>query len=93
MRSLICKRFYSTPSYFVQRTTNKGLPVYTDYKNGGTRVLTVIRKVQGDTAALMKDIQKDFPEAVMQINHRTQHLFIKGRCMNEMKEWLISKGF
>lgn len=32
----------------IQRTKSKMLPVYTDYKNGGTRVLTLIRKVEGD---------------------------------------------
>ncbi|KAI9480882.1 MAG: mitochondrial large subunit ribosomal protein-domain-containing protein [Benjaminiella poitrasii] len=87
------KRFYSVPAYSVARTVNKGLPVYSDYKNGGTRLLTVIRKVQGDSTALMKDISTDFPEAVVRINPRTQHVIIKGHHVNEVKEWLIHKGF
>ncbi|KAI8081925.1 mitochondrial large subunit ribosomal protein-domain-containing protein [Gilbertella persicaria] len=87
------KRFYSTPAYSVSRTTNKGLPVYSEYKNGGTRLLTIIRKIQGDSNALAKDITTDFPEAVVQVNATTQHVVIKGHHVNEIKEWLINKGF
>jgi large subunit ribosomal protein L49 len=89
----INKRFYSTPAYAVSRTINKGLPVYSDFKNGGTRLLTVVRRVQGDANALMKDLNTDFPEAVISINAKTQHVVIKGHHVNEIKEWLISKGF
>ncbi|KAI8876027.1 hypothetical protein K501DRAFT_262856 [Backusella circina FSU 941] len=87
------KRFYSTPAYSVSRTTNKGLPVYSDFKNGRTRFLTIIRKVQGDSSALLKDISADFPEAVAHVNPKTQHVVIKGHHVNEVKEWLIAKGF
>jgi translation initiation factor 1 (eIF-1/SUI1) len=89
----INKRFYSTPAYVVSRTVNKGLPVYSDYKNGGTRLLTIVRRVEGDASALMKDLNADFPEAVISINAKTQHVVIKGHHVNEIKEWLISKGF
>jgi translation initiation factor 1 (eIF-1/SUI1) len=87
------KRFYSTPAYFVARTTNKGLPVYSEYKNGGTRLLTVVRRIEGDSNALIKDINTDFPEAIVRLNPKTQHVVIKGHHVNEIKEWLISKGF
>ncbi|CAO3608826.1 unnamed protein product [Mucor fragilis] len=87
------KRFYSTPAYSVARTTNKGLPVYSEYKNGGTRLLTVVRRIEGDAQALIKDINTDFPEAVVSLNAKTQHVVIKGHHVNEIKEWLISKGF
>ncbi|KAI8641260.1 mitochondrial large subunit ribosomal protein-domain-containing protein [Parasitella parasitica] len=87
------KRFYSTPAYFVSRTINKGLPVYSEYKNGGTRLLTVVRRIEGDANALIKDINADFPEAVVSLNTKTQHVVIKGHHVNEVKEWLINKGF
>lgn len=87
------KRFYSTPAYTIARTVNKGLPVYSEYKNGGTRLLTVVRRVEGDSNALMADLSADFPEAVLRINQKTQHVVIKGHHVNEIKEWLISKGF
>ncbi|KAI8390249.1 mitochondrial large subunit ribosomal protein-domain-containing protein [Blakeslea trispora] len=87
------KRFYSTPAYTIARTTNKGLPVYSEYKNGNTRLLTIIRRIQGDSNALAKDLVNDFPEAVVQVKPTTQHVVIKGHHVNEIKEWLISKGF
>lgn len=87
------KRFYSTPAYTVMRTTNKGLPVYSEYKNGGTRLLTIIRRIQGDSNALVKDLVADFPAAEVNINPKTQHVIIKGHHVNELKEWLILKGF
>lgn len=87
------KRFYSTPAYTIKRTTNKGLPVYSEYKNGGTRLLTIVRRIEGDSNALIKDINADFPEAVVSLNPKTQHVTIKGHHVNEIKEWLITKGF
>ncbi|GAA5817423.1 hypothetical protein MFLAVUS_010969 [Mucor flavus] len=87
------QRFYSTPAYTIQRTTNKGLPVYSEYKNGNTRLLTIVRRIEGDSNALMNDLKADFPEAVLSVNSKTQHVVIKGHHVNEIKEWLITKGF
>lgn len=40
----------------VSRTAKgKQLPVYTDYKNGRTRVLTVVRKVAGDVEVRLSE--------------------------------------
>lgn len=44
-------RSYSTaqgPAYFVERTASGSLPVYTDIRNGGTDVKTLVRKVSGN---------------------------------------------
>lgn len=87
------KRFYSTPAYTIARTVNKGLPVYSDIKNGGTRYLTIIRRIEGDPTALMKDILADFPLAEVSVKSNTQQVVIKGQYVNEIKEWLIVKGF
>ncbi|KAI8974938.1 ribosomal protein L49/IMG2 [Pilobolus umbonatus] len=87
------KRLYSTPAYHIERTANRGLPVYSDYKNGGTRVLTIVRRIKGDSKALLDDIKVDLPELEGSINPATQHVVIKGQCVNDIKEWLILKGF
>ena len=35
--------------YFVERTAlGKSLPVYTQYKGGGTQASTIVRKIYGD---------------------------------------------
>ncbi len=39
---------YVTYPYFVARTQMKELPVYIDIKNGGTRILTEISRIEGD---------------------------------------------
>ena len=35
-------------SYYVPRSAAGGLPVYSELKNGGQRVLTIVRKVDGN---------------------------------------------
>lgn len=87
------RRLYTAPAYSVARTINKGIPVYATNKLGGTRLETVIRKVQGDSNALMKDLLTDFPDAQVKVNSRTQNVVMKGHHVNELKEWLIRKGF
>ncbi|KAJ9061865.1 54S ribosomal protein img2, mitochondrial [Entomophthora muscae] len=65
--------FIKTPSevctlpYFVRRTKFLSLPVYTEYRNAGTRLLTVIRRIQGDPQQLVADLQTSFPEWKNQI--------------------------
>ncbi|EIE83391.1 hypothetical protein G6F46_005060 [Rhizopus delemar] len=93
LRTLIQKRLYSTPTYHVSRTTSQGLPVYSEYKNGRTNLLTVVRRIKGDANALLNDLKTDFPEAVAHVNPTTQQVIIKGHHVNELKEWLITKGF
>ncbi|KAJ1877993.1 mitochondrial large ribosomal subunit, partial [Kickxella alabastrina] len=44
--------------YFVRRTRFQSLPVYSKVKNGGTRKLTMIRRIDGDIEALRTDINQ-----------------------------------
>ncbi|KAI8381332.1 ribosomal protein L49/IMG2 [Radiomyces spectabilis] len=93
------RRLYSTeatPSYFVSRTANKGLPVYSEFKNGGTQQLTIIRRIEGNAEALKNEILPLFPDAPkdhIRINPTNNHIIIKGVYVNEIKEWLVNKGF
>ena len=34
--------------FFIKRSKYNNLPVYTDYKNAGSRKITIIRKIKGD---------------------------------------------
>ena len=36
--------------YMVKRSAFGNVPVYTDYRNGGTKKVTIIRRVDGDIA-------------------------------------------
>ncbi|KAL1915880.1 mitochondrial 54S ribosomal protein mL49 [Calcarisporiella thermophila] len=78
--------------YFVERTRSKSLPVYTDYRNGGMRVLTLIRKIEGDVGRLCEDLAKDLPTTV-NVNKTTGHVVVKGNYVREVREWLTQRGF
>ncbi|GAA5838647.1 hypothetical protein JCM3766R1_001551 [Sporobolomyces carnicolor] len=84
------------PKYFVPRSQFGELPVYSDVRNGGTRVLTVIRKVHGDVTELHKDLVTTFLGATTTDSFtkpQTQQIVIKGDWVREVKEWLAHRGF
>jgi large subunit ribosomal protein L49 len=97
----IAKRLYSTEvpisRYHISRTsTSESLPVYLDIKNGGTRSLTIIRRVEGDAEALRQEIAALFPESAknfVTVNPTNKHIVIKGSYVNDIKQWLAQKGF
>ncbi|CAO3629134.1 unnamed protein product [Cunninghamella blakesleeana] len=89
--SSLNKRFYTTlkqnNTYTVSRTSNHGLPVYSEIKNGGTQQLTIIRRIEGDVEALKEELATLFPEAPknhIKINPTNNHVVIKGLYVNEM---------
>ncbi|KAM9342014.1 large ribosomal subunit protein mL49 [Pholidichthys leucotaenia] len=89
----------SPPSlpYMIRRSRMHNIPVYTDLTHGN-RKMTLVRKVEGDIWALEKDVKeflktvtgKEFPT---QVNEVTGTLKIKGHFDQELKDWLVSKGF
>ncbi|KAH7889906.1 ribosomal protein L49/IMG2 [Phlebopus sp. FC_14] len=87
--------------YFVRRTKQGSLPVYSHTGNAGTRVFVEIRNVEGRVDSLASDLQQSLfaqhsPEAArMKIQTRQQrHLVVGGgRWRREVVEWLTSKGF
>ncbi|XP_049608407.1 large ribosomal subunit protein mL49 [Syngnathus scovelli] len=89
----------SPPSlpYMIRRSRMHNIPVYTDVTHGN-RLMTLVRKVEGDIWALEKDVKeylKDVTgkELPTQVNEVTMTLRVKGHFDKELKEWLISKGF
>ncbi|CAG8492876.1 1400_t:CDS:2 [Diversispora eburnea] len=94
----IITKFVQYP-YFLHRTQFMNLPVYSDIRNGKSRVLTVIRRVEGDIQALRDDIKREvFPNdtatrSIIGINHTNNQIVIKGDHTYKMKKWLIKKGF
>ncbi|KAM5225429.1 large ribosomal subunit protein mL49 [Hipposideros larvatus] len=83
--------------YFVRRSRMHNIPVYTDITHGN-RQMTVIRKVEGDIWALKNDVE-DFLSALLgktpitQVNEVTGTLRIKGYFDQQLKAWLLEKGF
>ncbi|XP_036182605.1 39S ribosomal protein L49, mitochondrial [Myotis myotis] len=83
--------------YFVRRSRMHNIPVYKDITHGN-RQMTVIRKVEGDIWALQKDVE-DFLSPLLgktpitQVNEVTGTLRIKGYFDQQLKTWLLEKGF
>ncbi|XP_007518654.1 large ribosomal subunit protein mL49 [Erinaceus europaeus] len=83
--------------YFVRRSRMHNIPVYKDITHGN-RQMTVIRKVEGDIWALQKDVEGFLSpllgkRPVMQVNEVTGTLRIKGYFDEQLKAWLLEKGF
>ncbi|GJJ78159.1 large subunit ribosomal protein L49 [Entomortierella parvispora] len=80
-------------TYFVERTKSGQLPVYSEFKNAGTRPLTIIRKIQGNATALKTDIMVTYPGAEIRVNERSNQVILKGLVMDDVRQWLTVKGF
>ncbi|CAG8519771.1 10798_t:CDS:2 [Paraglomus brasilianum] len=83
--------------YFVERSRYGELPVYYCIKNGRTRQLTTIRRIEGNLQALRDDIVKElFPGALkgeVKINETSCQIIIKGNVRRDVMQWLYDKGF
>ncbi|XP_076022848.1 large ribosomal subunit protein mL49 [Genypterus blacodes] len=83
--------------YMIRRSRMHNVPVYTDITNGN-RKTTLVRKVEGDIWALEKDVKRFLQEVTgrelpTQVNEVTMSLRVKGHYDQELKEWLVKKGF
>ncbi|CAK4648935.1 hypothetical protein LEN26_021179 [Aphanomyces euteiches] len=78
--------------FHVKRTaTGLQLPVYRDYRNGRTRVITIVRRFQGDEAELQQELStvcKGKP-----VVSRPGRLEVVGDYAAEIKQYLTGLGF
>jgi large subunit ribosomal protein L49 len=91
--------------YYIPRNSTGSLPVYTDYKNAGARCMVLIRNVEGDVNALVRDVRQHLINSEKTVSDmsrlevevvRSKHLVLHGarpRMKNEVIEWLKSRGF
>lgn len=76
----------------VLRTAKSNMiPVYSDYKNGRTRELTVVRRVTGDAGALAAELVKITGGA--QVEVRPGRVEVAGNRVPEVRAWLAGLGF
>lgn len=83
--------------YMVRRSRMHNIPVYDDLTHGN-RSTTLIRKIEGDIWALERDVRRHLMEVTgkdhpTQVNEVTMTLKVKGRVHEELKDWLLSRGF
>ncbi|KAF9579886.1 hypothetical protein BGW38_003673, partial [Lunasporangiospora selenospora] len=69
------------------------LPVYSEFRNNGTRALTIVRKIEGNATALKTDILVTYPGAEIRVNERTNQIILKGCVGEDIRQWLTAKGF
>jgi len=76
----------------VERTTaGRQLPVYTDYKNGRSRTLTLVRKVSGDVPFLVEELRRVTGGAA--VAAKLGRVEIEGDRAKEVRAWLAGLGF
>jgi len=91
--------------YFVRRTKNGNLPVYTDTKGNGYSDIVHIRRVEGDIHKLKDDLLasllppdtgKEELERLRErfiMNNRTSISLVGGRWRTQVVKWLMARGF
>ena len=81
-----------TVSCFQVRRTARGrsLPVYTDYRNARSRVLTIVRNIDGDINEMQREMSKLCATPVVQ---RAGRLEVSGRHTTAVRNWLAGLGF
>eukprot|EP00112_Aurelia_sp_Birch-Aquarium-sp1_P024629 Seg7867.2 transcript_id=Seg7867.2/GoldUCD/mRNA.D3Y31 product="39S ribosomal protein L49 mitochondrial" pseudo=true protein_id=Seg7867.2/GoldUCD/D3Y31 len=78
----------------IRRSRTNNLPVYTHYKNSGSRAITSVTKVTGDLKELERCLRyKLGDEEIYQINEVTSCVKVKGRHKKEVTKWLLELGF
>ncbi|KAF8590454.1 hypothetical protein K439DRAFT_1329830 [Ramaria rubella] len=89
-------------SYHVTRNSRGSLPVYSDFRNAGTRYQVHVRNIQGDANALLRDLQATlFPaseEASILRGQvvRSKHIVLQGPgrgWKGNVADWLRARGF
>ncbi|GFY28277.1 39S ribosomal protein L49, mitochondrial [Trichonephila clavipes] len=84
--------------YFIERTRNHMLPVYESRVYKDRVLVTQVRKIQGDIWVFEQDLknylhEKLGEEVESHVNEMCCFVNVKGRYVNEIKEWLYNKGF
>lgn len=77
--------------FAVERTqVGSSLPVYTDYKAGRTKVVTILRNCRGDIDQLRQEMEKVVGKTV---TVRPGKLVVDGNFHARLKLWLAGLGF
>lgn len=85
------KPVYEDIPFAVERTSpGKSLPVYTDYKGGGTKVITIVRKCRGNIKVMKEEMEKVCGRPV---SIGLGKLTVDGNFHGRLKMWLTGLGF
>jgi large subunit ribosomal protein L49 len=71
----------------VHRSRNGNLPVYSDFRIGGSKVVTILRKYQGDVDALSTAVSRLCESDVYKFHGRIE---VKGKHGRTLRNWLAN---
>ena len=75
----------------MERTHKGNLPVYTDFKAGGTRKITIVRRIYGDIEEFKQELKKIVSNS--DIEEKMGRLEVSGMHSQKIKFWLTRLGF
>jgi large subunit ribosomal protein L49 len=83
--------------YLIRRTRFHNFPIYLIVLNGGNRPFTTICKVEGDIWALDADVRQYVTERTgrttyTRVDEVCRKLWVRGRHVEMLSEFLVSKG-
>lgn len=81
----------SLPFRIFRTTKGKQIPVYTDYKNGRSRCLTLVRRFRGDVRELAEEMSRVCDNRPVAI--RPGRVEVVGNYRGRVSEWLQRLGF
>jgi large subunit ribosomal protein L49 len=74
----------------VGRSRMGNFPIYTDIRNGGSKVVTILRRYTGDVLALASELEAVTGKEVTAYHGRLE---MRGRHAPVIAEWLGKLGF
>ncbi len=102
VRCIIHPNIFQFPILLLQRPKNlpfnvarthvgNSLPIYTDVKNGGARVYTIVRRVSGNLDEFVRELRCVCAED--RIIRRGGGFQVPGNHVKAVKNWLYGLGF
>lgn len=79
--------------YFVTRSANNELPIYTLRKRGGNLLVTRVKKIDGDRAVLKQQLKELLGRNEVVVNGTTGHIMIKGHVKPIVEKFLKERLF
>lgn len=80
--------------YSLKRTSiSKFLPIYTDIRNGRTRVLTIIKGIIGNIDVAKRDLSEFIPAARITVRSDLAQISINGRHRRDIVSYYNQRGF
>lgn len=79
-------------SFSIKKSSFGCLPIYTDYKAGGKKIVTVLRNISGDISELDKTMFRS-SDLKRKINHVTKQIIFEGNQRSKIKRILLKDRY